>query len=102
MQYTTAQLQALYTARRAYLSTLASISQQHQGLVLQLQSAPPALGLNCEEVMCSQSAVNACLKQLQQLQAQEHAAYMLFMKQVAFEVIALASQTCTPIKSMLC
>ena len=61
----------------------------------QLQFTLPALGRTSEEVMRSQCAVNTIVKQLQELQADEHVAYMLFMKQVGYEVIMLQLLSCT-------
>ncbi len=97
MRYTPAQMRSLCAARHSYLTTLARISTQRQCLVQQLQSAPLALGLSGVEVLDSHCAVDTITQQLQDMLAEEHCAYMLYAKQVAFEVMptqALLSYTC--------
>lgn len=86
MQYSSSQKHALYCIRRSYLQQLALIARRRQQLLQQLQAAPGALSTGIADLANNHLTVDNITQQLQELLAEEHTAYMMYLRKVGHEV----------------
>ncbi|DBA70692.1 TPA: hypothetical protein ACH3X2_012068 [Trebouxia sp. C0005] len=86
MQYSPSQKHAIFCIRRNYLQQLALISCRRQQLLQQLQAAPGALRTGIADLASDHLTVDNITQQLQGLLAEEHHAYMLYLRKVGHEI----------------
>lgn len=86
MHYSPSQKHAIFCIRRRYLRQLALISCRRQQLLQQLQAAPGALSTGIADLASNHLTVDNFTQQLQELLAEEHTAYMMYLRKVGHEV----------------
>jgi hypothetical protein len=86
MQYSSSQKHAIFSIRRSYLQQLALISRCRHQLLRQLQAAPGALCTGIADLASNHLTMNNITQKLQGLLAEEHTAYMLYLRKVGHEV----------------
>ncbi len=92
MQYSSSQKHAIFCTQRKYLQQLALISRRRQQLLQQLQAAPGALSTGIADLASNHLTVDSIAQQLQELLAEEHTAYMLYLRKVGHEVSKLPAK----------
>ncbi len=86
MQYSPSQKHAIFCIRRSYLQQLALIARRRHQLLQQLQAAPGTLCTGIADLASNHLTVDSITQQLQGLLAEEHTAYMLYLRKVGHEV----------------
>jgi len=86
MQYSSSQKHAIFSIRRSYLQQLALISRCRHQLLRQLQAAPGALCTGIADLASNHLTMDNITQELQGLLAEEHTAYMLYLRKVGHEV----------------
>ncbi|DBB18205.1 TPA: hypothetical protein ACH3X3_003175 [Trebouxia sp. C0006] len=86
MQHSPSQKHAIFCIRRNYLQQLALISRRRQQLLQQLQAAPGALSTGIADLASNHLTVDNFTQQLQELLAEEHTAYMMYLRKVGHEI----------------
>ncbi|KAL0026817.1 hypothetical protein WJX77_003425 [Trebouxia sp. C0004] len=86
MEYSPSQKHAIFCIRRGYLQQLALITRCRQQLLQQLQAAPGALCTGIADLASDHLTVDDITRQLQGLLAEEHTAYMLYLRKVGHEI----------------
>lgn len=99
MQFTPSQKRAIFCLRRSYLQQLAHSSRRRQQLLQQLQTAPEATGIKAGELASCHLTVDDITGQLQGLMAEEHTAYMLYLRTVGHEVSIFPAAMCAEVQA---